>query len=422
MKRKSKSKSKRLQQYFFWLLVSFALLIVIGTVNVYSATFVTAPGKVSMHGYLYKQLGLIAGGIVGGFFAYYSSYKNIRRFVGVLIIVTFICLVIVLGAGVVVKGARRWIAIAGITFQPSEFAKITGIIFSAKVIAPSLDKVEKIRLIWINKKSHHCKGWKKLPILVHPAIILSFSMAFFVMIQPDAGTAMVILGIPICMLWISGMVVGIKKSPFSLAAFVGGIICIAAAIASEGYRMKRLVSWIDPWKYQATLGYQATQSFIAIGSGGVFGQGVGNGISKFNYLPEAHTDFAFAILAQEWGIFGSILVISLFAIILILGFRIVFYCRDSFGKLLALGIVLYFSGQGIINIGMNCGIFPVIGVPLPFISYGGTSLVMNIVMAALLLNVCHQSYEAELKLEREAVKPVFTSLRRETQSRFIPGK
>ena len=156
---KRKSKSKRLQQYFFWLLVSFALLIVIGTVNVYSATFVTAPGKVSMHGYLYKQLGLIAGGIVGGFFAYYSSYKNIRRFVGVLIIVTFICLVIVLGAGVVVKGARRWIAIAGITFQPSEFAKITGIIFSAKVIAPSLDKVEKIRLIWI-KRAIIVKGGK----------------------------------------------------------------------------------------------------------------------------------------------------------------------------------------------------------------------------------------------------------------------
>ena len=412
-----KPKSKQLQKAFFWLSLSFILLLVLGTANVYSATFVAAPGVVSPTGYLLKQMVLIVLGLLVGYVAYKRDYKKMSNRIWPMIIITFLLLAAVLGVGVVVKGARRWIGLGGFTFQPSELAKIVGIIFSATVLARALETAQPLYFIRRNIKKEGNRFWRHSPVLVHPVIVLALGMALFVFKQPDAGTALVIFAIPVAMLWISGASFG------NLRWLIGiGFAGLGVAIASEGYRMQRLVSWINPWKYQSSLGYQATQSFIAIGSGGILGQGVGNGISKFSYLPEAHTDLAFAVLAQEWGFLGVLLVMALFCLIIVFGFRVAFQCRDRFGMLMALGITMYFGGQGLINIGMNCGIFPVIGVPLPFISYGGTSLILNMFMAALLLNICRRGYREAIQQEQAAQQVLPPSLRQETQSRFIPGK
>lgn len=203
------------------------------------------------------------------------------------------------------------------------------------------------------------------------------------------------------------------KAPVLLA-----LGAIALYTISAPYRMNRLISWVDPWSYEKTLGYQTVQGLIAIGSGGITGQGLGTGVSKFSYLPEAHTDFAFAIFAQEWGLLGSALMVILFAMIVWYGISCVRWTRDVYGMFLALGVTLYLGGQGFINIGMVSGVLPVVGVPLPFVSYGGTSLIVNMVAAALLLNIARKNYkEAQAKeLAGEKVHPV--SMKAETRSRF----
>jgi cell division protein FtsW len=196
------------------------------------------------------------------------------------------------------------------------------------------------------------------------------------------------------------------------------VVVAVVAMMAEPYRRDRITAWLDPWSYEKTLGYQTVQSLIAIGSGGFMGQGLGEGISKFSYLPEAHTDFAFAVLAQEWGMRGTVTMLVLFCIIIYFGAVTAWSCRSKFGMLLSLGVTLYFGGQGFINIGMVSGLLPVVGVPLPFISYGGTSLIVNMVAAALLLNISKRNYK---EMEKSAVigtAPPLHSMKRETRSEF----
>ena len=199
-----------------------------------------------------------------------------------------------------------------------------------------------------------------------------------------------------------------------LATLAVGIVYLLSA----PYRMNRIISWYDPWSYEKTLGYQTVQGLIAIGSGGIMGQGLGEGISKFSYLPEAHTDFAFAVLAQEWGMRGSIFMLVLFSMIIYFGCNCAWNTRDTFGKLLTVGITMYFGGQGMINLAMVSGILPVVGVPLPFISYGGTSLLLNMIAAALLLNIAHRNYREAVIDARLREQPALHSMKEETRSRF----
>ena len=405
--------TKELRWSYWALLTSFALLIAIGMANIFSSTFVTDAATGLFFNHLMRQAIYFGVGLIPSIYLYRKEYQYWRKYVGLGLVFTIVLLIVVLFAGIVVNGARRWIGIGGVTFQPSELAKLAGIVWAAFYIATFLEKNRSIEFFYKISRSPYAAWWQRKRLKLNPALRGPVLMAALVFIQPDAGTAIVIMAIPCVMLFAAGAQMNKIKSVIVLGAvFVVGILIL------EPYRLNRLIAWVDPWEYEKTLGYQSVQSLIAIGSGGIFGQGIGEGVSKFSYLPEAHTDFAFAIFAQEWGLKGSIAILLLFCAIIYFGAMTARNCRDKFGMFLALGITMYLGGQGFINIGMVCGLLPVVGVPLPFISYGGTSLVVNMVAAALLLNICRQNYKLAMDRLAKEPQPVLRSVGKETKNRF----
>lgn len=411
--------TKEMRRNFWMLLIAFSLLIIIGTSNVFSSTFVEnmAEGG-SAYGHLIRQGVYLALGLAPAIFVYKKDYHMWKKWSVRLLIATAVLLIAVLFAGIVVNGARRWLGAGGFTFQPSEIAKLAIILFTADKLAPLWDKNGHIEFFsplsaFFPAKSGKPPRWKRIRFVPHPLLLPPLVLAILVFRQPDAGTALVILFLPLVMFWVSGASILKARVPL-LATLAVGIVYLLSA----PYRMNRIISWYDPWSYEKTLGYQTVQGLIAIGSGGVMGQGLGEGISKFSYLPEAHTDFAFAVLAQEWGLRGSVFMLVLFSMIIYFGCNCAWNTRDTFGKLLAVGITMYFGGQGMINLAMVSGILPVVGVPLPFISYGGTSLLLNMVAAALLLNIAHRNYREAVIDARLREQPVLHSMKEETRSRF----
>ncbi len=411
--------TKEMRRNFWMLLIAFSLLIIIGTSNVFSSTFVEdmAEGG-SAYGHLIRQGVYLALGLAPAIFVYKKDYHMWKKWSVRLLIATAVLLIAVLFAGIVVNGARRWLGAGGFTFQPSEIAKLAIILFTADKLAPLWDKNGHIEFFsplsaFFPAKSGKPPRWKRIRFVPHPLLLPPLVLAILVFRQPDAGTALVILFLPLVMFWVSGASILKARVPL-LGTLAVGIVYLLSA----PYRMNRIISWYDPWSYEKTLGYQTVQGLIAIGSGGVMGQGLGEGISKFSYLPEAHTDFAFAVLAQEWGLRGSVFMLVLFSMIIYFGCNCAWNTRDTFGKLLAVGITMYFGGQGMINLAMVSGILPVVGVPLPFISYGGTSLLLNMVAAALLLNIAHRNYREAVIDARLREQLVLHSMKEETRSRF----
>ena len=411
--------TKEMRRNFWMLLIAFFLLIIIGTSNVFSSTFVEdmAEGG-SAYGHLIRQGVYLSLGLVPALFVYKKDYHMWKKWSVRLFVFTVILLVAVLAAGIVVNGARRWLGAGGFTFQPSEIAKLVVILFTADKLAPLWDKKGHIEFFsplsaFFPSKTGKEPRWKRIRFVPHPLLLPPLLLGILVFRQPDAGTALVILFLPLVMFWVSGASILKAKVPL-LATLAVGIVYLLSA----PYRMNRIISWYDPWSYEKTLGYQTVQGLIAIGSGGIMGQGLGEGISKFSYLPEAHTDFAFAVLAQEWGMRGSIFMLVLFSMIIYFGCNCAWNTRDTFGKLLTVGITMYFGGQGMINLAMVSGILPVVGVPLPFISYGGTSLLLNMIAAALLLNIAHRNYREAVIDARLREQPALHSMKEETRSRF----
>ncbi len=411
--------TKEMRRNFWMLLIAFSLLIIVGTSNVFSSTFVEdmAEGG-SAYGHLIRQGVYLALGLVPAVFVYKKDYHMWKKWSVRLFVLTVILLVAVLAAGIVVNGARRWLGAGGLTFQPSEIAKLVVILFTADKLAPLWDKKGHIEFFsplsaFFPSKTGKEPRWKRIRFVPHPLLLPPLLLGILVFRQPDAGTALVILFLPLVMFWVSGASILKAKVPL-LATLAVGIVYLLSA----PYRMNRIISWYDPWSYEKTLGYQTVQGLIAIGSGGIMGQGLGEGISKFSYLPEAHTDFAFAVLAQEWGMRGSIFMLVLFSMIIYFGCNCAWNTRDTFGKLLTVGITMYFGGQGMINLAMVSGILPVVGVPLPFISYGGTSLLLNMIAAALLLNIAHRNYREAVIDARLREQPALHSMKEETRSRF----
>ena len=411
--------TKEMRRNFWMLLIAFFLLIIIGTSNVFSSTFVEdmAEGG-SAYGHLIRQGVYLSLGLVPALFVYKKDYHMWKKWSVRLFVFTVILLVAVLAAGIVVNGARRWLGAGGFTFQPSEIAKLVVILFTADKLAPLWDKKGHIEFFsplsaFFPSQTGKEPRWKRIRFVPHPLLLPPLLLGILVFRQPDAGTALVILFLPLVMFWVSGASILKAKVPL-LATLAVGIVYLLSA----PYRMNRIISWYDPWSYEKTLGYQTMQGLIAIGSGGIMGQGLGEGISKFSYLPEAHTDFAFAVLAQEWGMRGSIFMLVLFSMIIYFGCNCAWNTRDTFGKLLTVGITMYFGGQGMINLAMVSGILPVVGVPLPFISYGGTSLLLNMIAAALLLNIAHRDYREAVIDARLREQPALHSMKEETRSRF----
>jgi len=277
---------------------------------------------------------------------------------------SIISLILVLLIGAQVNGAKRWLSIFGVTqFQPAEFCKLVSILMMAAYLSFQIQKERVINIFT-------------------PQMAIIGAMFVLTELEPDMGTASIIAGIPLIMMVVAGL--DRKKVMFLVIAVLVGA---AGLIAYQPYRLERLKVVFDPWSDAQNVGYQTVQSLSAIGSGELTGMGLGVGVSKYDYLPEAHTDFAFAIFCQENGFLGAIFVFMLFAAFAVYAVRISSIARDVYGQILAMGIMILIVGQAIGNLFMVGGMFPVVGIPLPFISYGGTSMIVTMAAIGILVNI-----------------------------------
>ncbi|BBB90699.1 MAG TPA: putative peptidoglycan glycosyltransferase FtsW [Methylomusa anaerophila] len=345
------------------------VLLLIGTVNIFSASFVLG-GQLFHDSYFFIKRH-IASSAVGFIIMIIVAKMDYRRFRGewlILLTLTVICLLVAVHyGGVDANGARRWLKLGTIQFQPSEIAKLAIIMLSAAYLGPKIDRQRPVTLF----------SWPVAAALVIGGLVLR---------QPDMGTAAVIVGLSLFLF----LMAGIPRREITIL-FAGGAAMAVFFIQAAAYRAERIAAWFDPWSYQQTTGYQTVQSLLAIGSGGPFGMGLGMGASKFHYLPEAHTDFAFAVLCQEMGFVGALLVLGVLAVFGWYAVKIACRAVDGYGLTLALGITALIVGQAAGNIAMVVGLLPVTGVPLPFISFGGTSLLVNMVALGLLISIGRQA-------------------------------
>ena len=394
------------------MLLPILLITIIGSVNIFSATYISSIYEnTGLLGYFTKHMGYLLFSMAVGVVLYRYDYRKLQKphMLQRIMIATLIGMVLVLLIGSVINGARRWIVIGLVSIQPSEFAKLAAIIWTSAKLS-TMRKWGKPRY---NNPLTNLQGYVgervgyMLPMLVWPIIF-----AILTILQPDMGTTVLIFGFSFILIYLAGF----DGRFFGGAFAVAGVIGFIAARMSP-YRWERIQSWFDPWPHAQDMGYQTVQGLLAVGSGGILGEGFMQGTSKYFYLPEAHTDFAFAVWAQEMGFIGAVFIVLLVAAFTFFGFRIANKSRDEFGKWLAMGITLLISGQALFNIAMVCGIMPVTGVPLPFISYGGSSLLMNFMAIGLLASVGRRNVEGVKQVGTTEDLP---SLREETQSRFKP--
>ena len=343
------------------------VLLVLGTINVFSSSFIFAEAEFATPYFFLKRHVLnVFIGIIAFAVCLHFDYHVWRRIIVFVVAGTFLALIAVLIFGPVVNGAQRWLPLPIGQFQPAELAKLVSIMIAAAYIATQIK---------LERELHY--------LTIQMVIIGGF--ALLTELEPDMGTASIILGIPLLMLMISGLS---KNRILQLGGF--GLAVATALIIREPYRLKRLLIAYDPWSDAQDAGYQTVQSLSAIGSGELTGMGLGVGVSKYDYLPEAHTDFAFAIFCQENGFLGAIFVFLLFAAFAVYAARIANKARDEYGQVLGMGIMILVVGQAIANLFMVGGMMPVVGVPLPFISYGGTSLIVTMAAIGILVNIGKQ--------------------------------
>lgn len=344
-------------------LVTLAL-VAFGMVMVYSATSASAAIGGGNPTYYLKRQGIYALlGVALLVFARRWNYRALRGLAPALVIGSLVLLVIALLNGDTVNGASRWIQIGGATFQPSELAKLALAVWTALYLA--------------NRPVP-----RTLAELTKPIGLLTAVFCALVLAEPDLGTVIALCLMVGAMLLVAGAPVRMLAS----ASFaVGGILLVA--IWLEPYRRTRIFSFVDPWQHAQGAGFQIVQAMIGLGSGGVFGVGLGQGVQKVFYLPEAHTDMIFAIIGEELGLVGVTLVIAAYAAFAWAGLRIALRCHDPFGKALATGITTLVCGQAALNLAAVVGVAPLTGIPLPLVSYGGTSLVVMLAAVGILLNI-----------------------------------
>lgn len=367
-------------------LTMMIILMVIGSFNVFSASFVRAEDMMGNRYYFlvrylaFAALGLVAFWLMG----YRVNYKRLltERFAHISFGITTLLLAATLAAGVVVNGSRRWIYLAGFSLQPSEMAKAVVIIIAAALLGSRLQKGQKVSLT----------GWP-----ANKPFVMALVFFAFIYKQPDMGTASIVVALMLCMYILAGLP---SRQIFYLGVLGGAGISALAIL--EPYRLQRVQLWWNPWADAQGGGYQMVQSLLAIGSGGLTGLPWGQGSSKFFYLPEAHTDFAFAIFCQEWGFLGALFLIGCFLILGCALVQIAMRTKDRRGYLLVTGGTLYLIGQAAANVAMVTGVLPVIGVPLLFISYGGTAMLVNLFVLGLIVSVYRSEAARELMEERLA--------------------
>ena len=365
------------------IVIIMAILLVAGTINVFSSSYVLAAMNFeNPYYFLQRHLVWVFLGLIACWLCRRINYQRMRGLMFVGMGITVFLLVAVLFVGTTVNGAQRWLAFGSLSFQPAEFAKLMAVLMGAFSISAVLSK-EHFRM-------DRDGGRVAIPF---GAILV---MAFLVYREPDFGTACIVFGVPMLMALV-------LLVPPRRWLWIGGVsLALAFAIGTlQPYRMRRIEVWIDPWSDARDAGYQMVQSLSTIGSGGIFGMGFGDGVSKYEYLPEAHTDFAFAIFSQEHGFFGVALIFFLFAVLLITCMRVAVRAKDTFGQVLALGIIFLVLGQALANLAMVAGLLPVVGVPLPFISYGGSSLIVTMAGMGMLLGIADRSQDTSVPKQKQ---------------------
>ena len=376
-----------------WLLLVTGVLIALGTFNIYSATYYMNmhAGTVSYFHLIRHVIFLLVGIITWSLGAFLPKHV-IRQGAGLWVGGCILLLLLVVVAGRNVNGATRWIMLSGVSMQPSEFAKVMAVIWTAAALAKLVDTQEKITIfsrffrpflhIGSKKKENSFRSMFQYFVPLYGPLV----MAGFVLFQPDMGTAGMILFFPLFLY----ILVGLPKKEILLGMVIGfAAFCVLVLISP--YRWERVMVLYDPFTYAKDQGYQIVQSLIAVGSGGFFGQTGGGGMSKFLYLPEQFTDFAFAVFCQEFGFLGALVMLSLYVLFLFFGFSTAAKLKDTYGALLVYGLTMLISVQGLINIAMVVGCFPVTGIPLPFISFGGSSLVTNTLAVGLIYGTTVQT-------------------------------
>lgn len=342
------------------------ILNLIGLTMIYSSSSIWAEYKFNdPFRYLKYQSLFMVFGFILMIIVSKIDLNFIKKNSNLLIYVCLILLILVLipGIGKVRNGSRSWFGIGSLGIQPSEFMKIALIIFSSKYL-------EKNKKIMKNKSG------------ILPLLLFLMFIFLLIMLEPDLGTGVIICVTIIAMMFISGV-----KMNFFIIMGILGILGITGLILIAPYRMNRILSFLNPWKDPLGTGFQIIQSLYAIGPGSLFGLGLGNSRQKHFYLPEPQTDFIFSIICEELGFFGGFIVVTLFALIAYEGFKIARYENDLFKKFLAFGITFSLAFQSSLNLMVVVGLIPVTGVTLPFLSYGGSSLLISMISIGILLNI-----------------------------------
>ena len=355
------------------LLLGVVLITLFGLIMIYSSSYVCAEYKFNNpYKFVITQgIFLVISYIIMVIVINIDYIKYLDK-ANIIFGVCFLLLILVLipGIGSVRNGSRSWFGIGGFGIQPSEFAKLGMIIFTSKYL------------------SYNEKGLKNIINGVFPILIILILLFGLIMLQPDFGTGVVLVISIVGMLFVSGV-----NMSFFIKIGILGLVGVVILIIIAPYRMERIISFINPWSDPLGSGFQIIQSLYAIGPGGLLGMGLGNSIQKHFYLPEPQTDFIFSIISEEFGFLGILIVSSLFLLIIYRGFRISKKCSDRFGKYLAFGITFQLSFQTLLNLMVVVGLIPVTGVTLPFLSYGGSSLVITMLSISILLNISKYNYE-----------------------------
>ena len=344
-----------------------AVLNVIGAVMVLSASSVSSLTDYGSPWFFFlRQMLWTVVGLAAFVFAIRFDYHNWQRLVRPLLILSVIllCLVLLPGVGIYVSGARRWMGYGIFRIQPSEIAKLALLVYTADIVS---------------RRGKELYDWRRV---MRPVVLMLGLFALLVMKEPDLGTTLVM-----AFLVIAVLVAGGVRAKHLFVVGGAGIVAISALAWLEPYRRERMLTFLHPFADSSNSGYQIAQSLIALGSGGLTGVGLGASRAKWNFLPNAHTDFIFAIIGEELGLIGAFVVMGLFIVFGILGTRAALRAPDRFGTLLAAGTTMWVVAQAVINIGAVVGVLPVTGIPLPFVSFGGSALVTTMLASGILVNV-----------------------------------
>ena len=351
----------------YTLFISVVILSLFGVIMIYSASSIWAEYKFNDQYRFLKYQGVFF--IIGAILMYFTSkidYKKYYKYSNKILLTGIILLILVLipGIGTIRNGSRSWFGIGSFGIQPSEAMKLALIIFTSK---------------YLSNNPNSMKNFKKG---VLPILLITLSIFGLIMLQPDFGTGTILVMTIIGMLF----VVGLNLKIFFKFA-IAGLIGVVGLVIVAPYRLKRILSFLDPWSDPLGSGFQIIQSMYSIGPGGLFGLGFGNSIQKHFYLPEPQTDFIFSIISEEFGFMGIIIISMLFITIFYNCIKISIKCNDAFAKHLSFGITFGLIFQTILNLCVVIGLVPVTGVTLPFLSYGGSSLIITMVSIGIILNI-----------------------------------